>query len=493
MPPDAVYNFKHALVQDAAHGSLLRSTRQQLHAQIAQALETLSPELMETQPELFAQHYAEAGLVEKSITYWGKAGHRSAARSAMSEAAAQLQRGLDQLAMLPGTPEHHRQELEFLSALGAVLQVVKGFAAPETGRAYARARELWAQLGAPTEFLRVAFGQSLYHMNRGELDLALRFDDDLLRLSRQRNDSAGLFLSHQSIGRNLLFSGRFALSRSHLEEAISLYDPNFPRRLVHQSGTSPQVASQAFLGNVLFCLGYPEQALARSNASIADARSLAHPPSLALSLSIGSRLLSLVGDNAALDDRAGQLIAVAIEQGFPYWRALGTAYCGWVTVKNGDVREGISLLQNGSAAYRGTGSEAWMPQIIELLAGACEIAGQIEKALILLDEALQMIDRTGERWFEAELYRHKGQLLQRQRQSAFAEELYRKALSIAQEQEAKLWELRAAVSLTRLRRGQGRCAEARDLLAPVYGWFTEGFDTPDLKEAKALLDEVGGG
>jgi predicted ATPase len=288
-----------------------------------------------------------------------------------------------------------------------------------------------------------------------------------------------------------LFSGRFALSRSHLEEAIALYDPNFPRRLVHQSGTSPQVASQAFLGNVLFCLGYPEQALARSNASITDARSLAHPPSLALSLSIGSRLLSLVGDNAALDERAGELIAVAIEQGFPYWRALGTAYRGWVTVKNGDVTEGVSLLRNGSAAYRATGSEAWVPQIIALLAGACEIAGQIEEALILLDHASQMIERTGERWFQGELYRNKGQLLLQQGHSEAAEQLYRKALSIAEEQEAKLWELRAAMSLARLRRDQGRCAEAHNILAPVYTWFTEGFDTPDLKHAKALLDELG--
>jgi predicted ATPase len=461
-----------------------------LHAQIAEALETQSPELMDSQPELLAQHYAEAGLAEKSVAYWGKAGHRSAARSAMAEAAAQFQRGIDQLALLPDTPERQQQELEFSSALGAVLQVVKGFAAPETGRAYARARELWEQLGAPAEFLRVPFGQSLYHMNRGELDLALRFDADLLRLSRQRNDSAGLFLSHQSFGRNLLFSGRFALAQSHLEEAIALYDPVFPRRLVHQSGTSPQVASQAFLGNVLFCLGYPDQALARSNASIADARSLAHPPSLALSLSIGSRLLSLVGDNAALDERAGELIAVATEQGFPYWRALGTAYRGWVTVKNRDVTEGVSLLRIGSAAYRATGSEAWTPQIIALLARACEIAGRIEEAAALLDEALQIVERTGERWFAAELNKHRGQLLLRQGHTEAAEELYRKALSIAAEQEAKLWELRAAASFARLRRDQGRHAEARDLLTPAYAWFTEGFGTPDLKDAKALLDQL---
>jgi predicted ATPase len=250
------------------------------------------------------------------------------------------------------------------------------------------------------------------------------------------------------------------------------------------------VASQAFLGNVLFCLGYPDRALVRSNAAIADARRLAHPPSLALSLSIASRLLSLVGDDAALNERAGELIAVAIEQGFPYWRALGTAYRGWVTVKNSDVTEGISLLRIGSAAYGATGSEAWMPHIIALLAEACEIAGQMEEALALLDDALQIVERTGERWFAGELNRHKGQLLLRQGHFEAAEELYRKALSIAEEQEAKLWELRAAVNLARLRRDRARRPEGRDLLAPVYGWFTEGFDTPDLKDAKALLDEL---
>ena len=356
-PPDAVYSFKHALVQDAAHGSLLRSSRQQLHAQIAEALETHSPELMDSQPELFAQHYAEAGLVEKSVAYWGKAGQRSAARSAMAEAAAQLQKGLDQLALLPDNPERQRQELEFCSALGAVLQAVKGYAAPETGHAYARARELWEQLGSPSEFLQVPYGQSRYHVFRGELDLALRLDEDLLRLSRQRNDSAGLVLGHCSSGRNLMFAGRFASSRSHLEEALALYDPISHRSLVHQAGIHPQVSSQAYLGIVLFCLGFPDQALARSSAAIAEARRLAHPPSLAGSLAIGARLLSLVGDDAALDERADQLVAVATEQGFPFWRAQGTIYRGWVKVKNGDVAEGISLLRSGSSAYRATGAE----------------------------------------------------------------------------------------------------------------------------------------
>ena len=199
-PPDAVYAFKHALVQDAAHGSLLRSSRQQLHARIADALETHSPDLMDSQPELFAQHYAEAGRVEKSVAFWGRAGRRSTARSAMAEAAAQLQKGLDQLALLPDSPQRQRQELEFLSALGAVLIAVKGFSAAETGNAYTRARELWEQIGSPSEFLQVPYGQCLYHAVRGDLDVALRLDEDLLRLSRKRNDTAALVMAHWSAG-----------------------------------------------------------------------------------------------------------------------------------------------------------------------------------------------------------------------------------------------------------------------------------------------------
>jgi predicted ATPase len=491
-PPDAVYAFKHALVQDAAHSSLLRATRQQLHAQIAEALETLSPELIDSQPELFAQHYAEAGLAEKSAACWSKAGHRSAARSAMAEAAAQFQKALDQLALLPITPERQRQELEFCSALGAVLIASKGAAAPETGQAYARALELWEQLGSSAEFLQVPYGQSLYLAFRGELDRAQSLIEDLFRLSGQRNDAAGLVRGHLAFGRNLMFVGRFTSSRSHLEEGLTLYDPISHQALGRGAGTTrPGVISQGYLGIALFCLGYPEQALARSNAAIAEARKLAHPPSFAGCVTPGCVLLSLVGDDAALGERADELTAVAAEQGFSFWRALSAIYRGWVKVKNGNVAEGISLLRSGSAAYLVTGAELWMPHNTTLLAGACEIAGQIEESLTLLDDALQIVERTGERWFAAEVNRYKGQLMLRQGHSEAAEELYRKALSIAAEQEAKLWELRAAASLARLWRDQGRRAEARDLLAPVYDWFTEGFDTPDLKEAKALLDELG--
>jgi predicted ATPase len=411
---DAVYTFKHALVQDAAHGSLLRSTRQQLHAQIAEAFEAHFPDMMDSQPEIFAQHYAEAGFVEKSVAYWGNAGRRSATRSAMAEAAAQFQKGLDQLALLPDTRERQRKELEFRSGLGAALLIVKGFAAPETGHAYARARELWEQLGSPSEFLQVPHGQSHYHALRDELDLAQSMDEDLLCRSRQRNDSAGLVLGHFSTGQNLILRGRFALSRSHFEQVLALYDPISHRPLVRQAGVQPLVISKAYLGIVLFCLGFPDQALAQGSAAVTEARRLAHPPSLAVTLAIVLRLLSLVGDDAVLDERAEQLVAVTTEQGFPQMRAMGAIYRGWVKVKNGAVAVGISLLRSGSTAYRATGADAFMPYFIAFLASACEIAGRTEEASTLLDEALQMVERTGERWFEAELHRHKGQLLLRQ-------------------------------------------------------------------------------
>jgi predicted ATPase len=490
MLPDSTFLFKHALVQDAAYGTLLRGPRRVLHAHIAEALETHSTEIIDSQPELLAQHYAEAGLVEKSIVFWGKAGRRSTARSAMAEAAAQFQKALDQLELLPDNPERQRQELEIYSALGAVLIAMKGEAATETGQAYAHARELWEQLGSPSEYLHVAYGQSRYHAYRGELDLAQHLEEDLLRLSRQWNHAAGLVLGHFSSGRTQMLAGRFGSARSQLEEVLALYDPIYHRSLVHQAADDPQVNSRAWLGIVLFCLGYPGQALAQSSAAIAEARGLAHPPSLAASLALSARLLSLVGSNTALDERATELITVAIEQGFALRRAPATIYRGWVKIKQGDVVEGMSLLRRGTSDYRATRAELFMPHYIALLARGCEIAGQIEEAVTQLDEALAIVERTGERWCAAELNRHKGQLLLRQGHPEAAEELYRKALSIAEEQGAKLWELRAAASLARLRRDQGRRAEARGVLAPVYGWFTEGFDTPDLKDAKALLDEL---
>ena len=322
------------------------------------------------------------------------------------------------------------------------------------------------------------------------LDAALRLDESLLRLSRHRKDSAGLVLGHFSSGRDLKFAGRFASSRSHLEDVLALHDAVSDSSLVHETGFYPHVNSQGMLGIVLFCLGFPDQGFVRSRAAVAEARRLGHLRSLAISLTNGTTVLSFLGDNAALDEWVDQVVAVTTEQGFPVWRAQGTIFRGWVKVKNGDVAEGISLLRSGLSAYRATGAEAWAPHYFALLAEACEIAGEIDEAVTLLNDALQTVERTGHRWLAAELNRLKGELLRRQGHPDAAEKLYRKALSIARKQEARLWELRAVMSLARLRRDQGRLAEARDLLAPVYGWFAEGFGTPDLMEAKALLEAL---
>jgi class 3 adenylate cyclase/predicted ATPase len=489
-PPNAIYSFKHALVQDAAYGSLLRSSRQQLHAQIADALETQSPELMESQPELLARHYAEAGLVEKSVLYWHRAGRRSAARSAMAEAAAQLQKGLEQLALLPDTRQRQERELELWSALGAALRFAKGQATPEMGRAFARARQVWEQLGSPSQFLHIAYGQSFYHTYRGEFDEAQRLDDDLLRLSSKRSDVAGLVLGHASSGRTLMYAGKFAASQSHLREAIRLYNPGPHRSLGLQTGSDPRVGAMGQLGIALFCLGFPHQALAQIDAAITEASNLAHPPSLAASLAQACRLLSINGDCAGLEERTTQLIAVAAEQGFPLYEALGSIYRGWSKVGMGDMVEGISLLRSGSSAYNATGAETRKSYHMALLAIACEAAGQFEEALSVLDEAMQIAERIGERWFKSEMHRHKGQLLSRQGNPKAAASFYQQALAIAEEQEAKLWQLRAAVSLAKLTRDQGRFSDARNSVARIYDWFMEGFDTQDLKAAKELLEQL---
>jgi class 3 adenylate cyclase/predicted ATPase len=489
-PPDAIYTFKHALVQDAAHGSMLRSSRQQLHALIANAIKTHSPELLDSQPELFARHFAEAGLIQESAACWARAGQKSAARSAMAESAAQLQKALDQLELLPETPERRRQELDVYSSLGAALRFVKGQASPEMGRAFVRARELWEGLGSPSEYLHIPYGQSRHHAFRGEFDLAQRLDEDLLQVSRQRGDVVGMVLGHDCSGRDLLLAGKFASARSHLEEVLALYDPASLGALVNQIGSHPQVISRAYLAIALFCLGFPVQALAKSNAAVAEARTLAHPPTLTVALSTDSRLLALMGDCAALDQRTSQLIDVATEQGFPLYGILGTIYRGWVKVNTGEVSKGIALLRSGSDAYGDTGAKTRIPYHMALLAKAYEIAEQYQEAALLLEDASKLAERIGERWFASELYRSQGQLMARQGDQDAADGLYRQAFAIARKQDAKLWELRAAVSLAKLGGNQARRAEARERLSSVYAWFNEGFDTEELRNAKSTLDEL---
>lgn len=396
------------------------------------------------------------------------------------------------LALLPDARQRKQQELELLAARGAALRYAKGQAAPETGHAFARARELWEELGSPSEYLLVPFGQSRYHTYRGELDIAHRLDEDLLRLSRERNDSAGVVLGHDCSGRDLLLAGSFESARWHLEQVIELYDPIAHSSLVHQTGSQSRVVAQGYLGIALFCLGFPDQALVRSDAAVSEARTLAHPPSLAACLAQRARLLSLVGDDAALSQLARELIALASDQGFPMYHLMGTVYLGWSNFKAGAPAEGLALLRSGSSAYRTTGTETNTSYYAALLAQACAMAGHVDEALAILNDAMQIADRTGERWFEAELCRHKGELLLQKHQHDLAEENFRKALAVAKDQKARLWGLRAAMSLCRLARGsdldRDRASDSGETLASIYRWFSEGFSARDLVAAKALLD-----
>jgi hypothetical protein len=308
-------------------------------------------EMMENQPELFAQHSLRPGCC-KSVAWWGQAGRRRPLGDSGSGRAISR---LDQLALLRTTLNGGDRSSN-LQRVGRGPVAVKGYAAPETGEAYARARKLWEQLGSPSEFLRIPYGQSLYHAVRGELDVAQRLDEDLLRLSYQSNDSAGLVLGHASSGRNLMFGGSFAASRSHLEEVLALYDPTSHRALVRQAGFHPHINSGGHLGVVLFCLGYPDQASAQSSAAIAEARRLAHPPSIA-SLALGTRLLAPARPPSAV---VGQLIAVTTEQGLPHWHSQGTSFAGGSRSGMGMSQRDIAAAQQFSDTHR----NVWMPYIM---------------------------------------------------------------------------------------------------------------------------------
>jgi predicted ATPase len=407
---------------------LLRAQRQELHARIAAVLEEQFPETAETQPEIFAHHFAEAGLVEKSVASWGKAGERSTARSAMAEAAAQYQKALDQLALLPDSRERQWQELVLRVALGPVLRISRGQAAPETGSNGERAWNLWEEFGCPPQFLHLAYYRARYHGFRGELDLARRLNEDLIRLSRQHNDSAGVVLGHFSSGQSLELAGHFASSRSHLEKALSLYDSMAQQSLVDLSSIQktrppikinanptliydsihPHILSKAQLGLTLVFLGFSNQATTYGDAALAEARQVAHTPTLAIALAYTANRLLLTGATAALEQTSEELVAVANEQGYPHYRGQGTIYRGWSTVEKGDVAEGISLLRTGLSVYRATGATGRLTFYILLLARACGIGGHIEEGLSLLDEPLKIAEETGERWVEAEPNRQKG-------------------------------------------------------------------------------------
>jgi class 3 adenylate cyclase/predicted ATPase len=491
-PPRARYLFKHALIQDAAYASLLKSTRQQVHQQVAQVLEARFPALAETQPELVAQHYTAADCAEQAVVYWQRAGEHASYRSAYLEAINHLTTGIEMLKSLPETPEHTQHALTMHIALGAALQVTKGFSASEVEHAYTQARALCQQVGETPALVPVLLGLWRFYLNRPQLHTARELGDTLLRLAQQAHDPPFAVLAHYALGVTWLWLGAFPAALQHLEEGITRYTPDQRRAPVFRMGQDPGVVCRADAALILWLLGYPEQALARLHDAVALAHELSHPITLAWARCWAAVVSQFRRDVPAVHAQAEAAIALATEQGFAQWAALGTSLRGWALAMQGQGEEGMAQLRQGTTTWRATGATLNVPYLCTLLADVCDHLGRPADGLQTLAEAHTLVEQHEERYWEAEIHRLRGVLLLRQTGTpqAEAEAWLQRALDVARRQEAKSLELRAAMSLSRLWQQQGKCTEARELLAPIYGWFTEGFDTADLQEAKALLEEV---
>jgi predicted ATPase/class 3 adenylate cyclase len=489
-PPQTVYTFKHALVRDAAYDALLRSRRGELHARIATVLEERFPEVVEQQPELLAQHCTHAGLTKPAIVYWSKAGRRSVARSALIEAVVQLRKGLDLLPNLPDGPDRWQRELEMQTTLAGALVASQGGGSREAGRAYVRARVLCEQLDDTSALVPVLAGQFTNHIGRCEYATARQIAEDLLRLGQSRNDAMANLVGNRSMGTCLHFAGEFAPAAEYFERVLNLYVPEQHSALATVAGLDIKVQGLVDSAWDLLILGYPDRALSRGEQGLIWSRKLNHPHSLALAL-VNGAIFDLLrrADQAALE-ALDEAIALATEQRFSHWRARAEIARGHVLVSRGETTEGLALARKAVADHAAIGSLPNHTYYLGLFAQSCERAGRADEALDLLDTALKMANNTGERWFEAELHRLIGEsrLAHCSGEPVEAEAAFHRAMTVAHQQDARLWELRAAMSLSRLWREQGRQTAARDLLAPIYGWFTEGFDTPDLRDAKALLD-----
>ena len=490
-PPEAEYTFKHALVQEAAYAGLLKSRRQQLHARIASVFEQRFPERAEAEPELLAHHHTEAGNVDRAIGYWQRAGERAIRSSANQEAIVQLSKGLAQIQTLPDTPERARSELACRIAMGGAFIAARGYGAPETGEAYIRARELCDQLGSTEQLFPVLYGQWVHHTVRAEYRKAQRVADQFLELAERQQGTAPLLVAHRCIGLSHLYRGEPATARPHLERTLSLYDPEDHSSLAYRYGQDPQASTQGWMSWVLWHLGYPDRALKSAQEGLANARALDHMHTIANTLGYGRTMIhQFCGDVSAADEDAGSLVALAEEQGFAMWGAHGTVIQGWAMVERGETEAGMSRIRDGISRAQDTGAQFLQPHSLTLLAEALARRRQWEDALAVLDEALESGISTNGRWWEAEVYRLKGDILSSMQATARAEIAYMGALDVARAQRSKSLELRVATSLARFWQSQGKDDEARDLLAPVYDWFTEGHDTRDLTNAKALLHEL---
>jgi predicted ATPase len=492
VPPQATYVFKHALIQDAAYQSLLKSTRQQYHQRIAQVLEAQFPETAEAQPELLAHHFTEAGFTEKAVPYWYHAGQSAAKRSAHLEAISHLTTGMELLKTLPETPQCLQREVDMHIALGASLAATKGYATPEVEQTYRYARQLCQRLEDPHQLFPALRGLWNYYANRAELQTAHALGEQLLALAQQAQDPAMLVAAHRALGAILYCLGAVAEAHTNFTQGIALYDPQQYRASVFLHGQDSGVLCCIFAAWALWSLGYPEQGLAQNQEAVTLAQQSAHPFSLGFALCWAAGFHQFRREVRLTQERAEAAMGLALDQGFPLWVAYSSILHAWALAHEGQAEEGIHQLHHGMMSWRATGAEIFRPYWLALLAEVYGTMEHPEAGLTVLAEALTLVDTRGEQWYEAEIYRLKGALpLQQASDNAIeAESCFHHALEIARNQQAKSFELRTATSLSRLWHQQGKCQEAHDVLAPIYGWFTEGFDTADLQDAKALLDAL---
>ncbi len=494
--PEVEYLFKHALTQEVSYGTVLQEQRKALHERTGQALEAVYATTLDEHYGDLAHHYTRSGNTEKAIEYLHKAGQQAAQRSANVEAIAHLTTALELLQPLLDTSERTRRELTLQLTLGLTLMVTKGPTAPEVEAVYLRARVLCQQIGDPVRLFPVLRGLCLCYLNRGELYAAHELGEELLRLADQLQDVILQLEAHNMLGAILTFLGKFVSAREHSERSLALYDVQRHHSLAFQYGFDPKVFCLGRAAQSLWHLGYADQAVQSSQQALSHARRLAHPPSLGLALMSAAFLHQLRREVFIVQEQADEMITLCREQGFAYNLAMGILLRGWAVAEQGHSAEGIEQMGNSQAALREMGAKIGQSASLARLADAYGKAGQIVEGLSALAEALAVIEKTGERFYEAELYRIKGTLtLQSKVQSLKskvqeAKECFHKAIEIARRQQAKSFELRATMSLARLWQSQGKHTEAHQMLSEIYNWFTEGFETKDLQEAKALLDAL---
>ena len=499
-PPFATYLFKHALVQDVAYGTLLREPRRALHARIAETIENEFAEIAERQPELLARHYTEAGLIERGALLWGKAGQRALERSALAEAVGQLRRALDQIATLPATPALRRERINFQVALSSSLYNVKGFG-PETIVALEQASLLIEQavaLGESPEdplLLFVVLYHSWYaNVLRANTDACRDVAERTLALAEKQNALVPLIIGHHIMAGTLSLVGAPAQGRKHCDHALALYDPVEHRSMAMRFGVDLRVAILWTRSLILRTLGYPAAASAAAEDALSSARAMGHASTLLGALVALEKFYLLSGNYTAANAALNELEALADEKGASAFKTAVNTGRGRLLAFTGKPAEAVQVLTSGlaDAAQRSTGKTYYLPFNLSCLARAHAELGQFDEARHRIDEAKTAMEATGEKWCETAVYLTAGEIALKSPQpdAAKAEANFERALTVARQQQAKSFELRAAMSLARLWRDQGKVQQARELLAPVYGWFTEGFGTRDLKEAKALLDEL---